>query len=79
MDMVLDTINEILHREFPEFDFKSSGDYVSDGLLDSFGIVLLISELEKAFDIVIDPLDIVPKNFISAGAIKELAVKTMGK
>ena len=31
--------------------------------MDSFDIVTLVSELETAFDIVIDGLDVLPENF----------------
>lgn len=53
----------ILKEIRPEFDFEESDNFVEDGYLDSFDIVTLVSELETAFDIVIDGLDVLPENF----------------
>lgn len=56
-------IIKILKEIRPEFDFEESENFVEDGYLDSFDIVTLVSELETAFDIVIDGLDVLPENF----------------
>ncbi len=56
-------IFSILKEIRPEFDFEESDNFVEDGYLDSFDIVTLVSELETAFDIVIDGLDVLPENF----------------
>lgn len=53
----------ILKEIRPEFDFEESDNFVEDGYLDSFDIVTLVSELETAFDVVIDGLDVLPENF----------------
>ncbi len=53
----------ILKEIRPEFDFEESDNFVEDGYLDSFDIVTLVSELETAFNIIIDGLDILPENF----------------
>ena len=53
----------------PEFDFHTSENFIEDGLLDSFDIVALISELEESYQILIDALDILPENFCSVEAI----------
>lgn len=45
---------------------------VSDGILDSFDIISLILELEEAFDIEIDPEDVIMENFESVNAIAAL-------
>ena len=50
----------ILKEIRPEFDFEESDNFVEDGYLDSFDIVTLVSELETAFDVVIDGLDVLP-------------------
>jgi acyl carrier protein len=66
----LKTIAEILNGIRPEFDFTTSDDFVRDGLLDSFDIMTLVSDLEKNYGISIDGLDIVPENFHSIPAIR---------
>ena len=60
----------------PEKDFMTSIDYVDDGLLDSIDILLLVSEIEREFNILIDPLDIIPENFNTLEAIEKLINKT---
>lgn len=45
------------------------------GLLDSFELVNLVVELEDAFDIEIDPEDVVPDNFASIKQITQLIEK----
>lgn len=69
-------IIDILGGLRPENDFTASTDYIADGLLDSFDIVSLVTELEDAFDITIDGEDILPENFASADAIEKLVIKT---
>ena len=65
----------ILGEIRPEFDFEESDNFVEDGYLDSFDIVTLVSELETAFDVIIDGLDILPENFETVQDICNL-VKT---
>lgn len=62
-------IFSILKEIRPEFDFEGSDNFVEDGYLDSFDIVTLVSEIEMAFDIVIDGLDVLPENFETVAAI----------
>ncbi len=56
----------------PEFDFAASTDFFADGLLDSFDLIMLVSELETAYGIRIDGMAIVPENFRSLDAIERL-------
>ena len=51
------------------------GSLVTDGILDSFDIISLITELEEAFGIEIDPEDVMSENFESIDAIVALVVK----
>ena len=71
-----DEIIKILQEIRPEFDYVNSSDYISDGLLDSFDIICLLSKLEERYNVKIDGLDIVPENFSSADAIVELVNKS---
>jgi acyl carrier protein len=69
------TIAEILKEIRPEFDFTASQDFVGDGMLDSFDIVTLVSDLDKAYGISISGLDIVPENFQNIASIQKLLQK----
>lgn len=62
----------------PENDFRASENFIEDQLLDSLDIVMLISELEEAFQIQVDALDIVPENFDCVESICELVKKSGG-
>lgn len=74
----MDKIYEILKELRPEHDFEDSKDFIEDGLLDSFDAVQLVSELEEAYHITIDALDILPENICSADAIAALVRKSGG-
>lgn len=72
-------ILEILKQGRPEVDFKSSSDLVSDGLIDSFEIVMLITEFEKEFKISVPGEDIVPEAFANITAMAKLVRKLLVK
>lgn len=68
-------IIEILNEIRPEFDFEKSGDFIASGMLDSYDMVLLVTELESHFAITIDGMDIVPDNFNNLENISRLVAK----
>ena len=68
-------ILNILSETRPEFDFSQSSDFISEGLLDSFDIVQLVTLLDEEFGISIDGIDILPENFSSVDAITQLLIK----
>ncbi len=74
----MEKIKAILSELRPEFNFDESENFITDGYLDSFDIVSLISELEDQFGVTVDGLDIVPENFCSFEAIEALVKKSGG-
>lgn len=73
-------IIKILTELRPEFDFTQEGvDFIEEGMLDSFDLVTLVSELDSTFGISIDGVDILPENFSSIEAIANLLVKNGAK
>lgn len=69
----------ILQELHPEVDFNNSSlSLVSDGILDSFDIVQIIAELDKAFEIHISGTELIPENFESIQAIMSLVERTQG-
>lgn len=74
----MDKILDILANIRPEFDFKASENYIEEGLLDSFDMVTLVSDLEAEFGIIIDGLDIVPENFADVNTIMATVKKNGG-
>ena len=58
------TVLEVLKGIRPEFDFTTSDDFIADGMLDSFDMVTLITELDQSYGISIAGTDILPENEI---------------
>jgi acyl carrier protein len=70
------SVIEILKEIRPEFDFAASGDFIADGMLDSFDVVTLVATLDKNFNISIQGTDIVPENFKNLETIHALLHKS---
>ena len=57
-------IIQILTDLRPEFGFTQEVvNFIEEGMLDSFDMITLVSELDSQFGISIDGVDIVPENF----------------
>lgn len=68
----MEKILEILKELRGDVDFENETALVDDGILDSFDVVAIVSELVAEFDVDITINDIVPENFNSAEAMKAL-------
>ena len=68
-------VRAILAQVRPDLDFAGSVDFFEEGALDSFDLVTLISELDRAYGISIDGLDIVPDNFANVAKIEALVAR----
>lgn len=68
-------IIKILTELRPEFDFSENVNFIEEGMLDSFDVVNLVTELDSTFGISIDGVDILPENFSSVEAIEQLLIK----
>lgn len=72
-------IIKILSELRPEFDFNQEVDFIEEGMLDSFDIVSLVSELDATYGISIDGMDILPESFASVESIEQLLIKNGAK
>ena len=68
----MDQIMEILRELDDSIDYEKEQALIDDHILDSFGVIALVSELEDAFDISIEAGEIIPENFNSAQAIRRM-------
>ena len=65
MEELLDILEEIA----PGVDYENCTTLVDDHILDSFGILSLVSEIEDAFDVEVAPAELVAENFNSAKSL----------
>lgn len=71
----MEDLLQILSDLHPDVDFETQDNLIDDGILDSFDIVTLISEISENFDVTISAEHIIPENFNSAQALYELILK----
>lgn len=65
----MDTLIKILEEIDDSIDYKKEQALIDDRILDSFGVITLVSEIEDAFDVSIEAAEMIPENFNSAEAI----------
>ena len=65
----METLLEILNDIDDTVDWENETALIDDRILDSFGVISLISELDDQFEVEIDASEIVPENFNSADAM----------
>lgn len=68
-------IIKILSDLRPEFDFTQDVDFIEEGMLDSFDLVSLVSDIETELGVAIQGMDILPENFCSIDAIIKVIEK----
>ena len=59
----METLLEILNDIDDTVDWENETALIDDRILDSFGVISLISELEDQFEVEIDASEIVPEKF----------------
>ena len=64
-----DRVIEILSGIRPDIDFHQEKKLMDEGLLDSFDVVSIISELNDEYQIAIRVTELKPENFNSAEAL----------
>lgn len=68
----MERLLEILSEIRPDVDFANETGLIDGGLLDSFDIVSIISELDDEYGVAIRITELKPENFNSAEAIYKL-------
>ena len=67
-----DRLLKILSELRPEVDFTSEVALIDDGILDSFDMVALVTEINDEFDVRIGIENLVSENFNSVDSIMKL-------
>lgn len=70
---------EILKSIRPDVDFENETALIDDGILDSFDVVSIISELDDAFGVQVRINELNPDNFNSVDAIWKLVQEMKNK
>lgn len=65
----MEKLMNILMEIDDSIDYENEKALIDDRLLDSFGVITLVSELEDAYDIDIEASEMTPDNFNSAESI----------
>ena len=68
----MENLMEILQGVRPDVDFENETALIDDGILDSFDVVSIISEIDDAFGVQIRITELDPENFNSVEAIWKL-------
>jgi len=63
----------------PDVDFENEDALIDDGILDSFDVVSIISELDDEFGVQVKINELDPENFNSVESIWEMVQKLQNK
>ncbi|MCD7832775.1 MAG: acyl carrier protein [Lachnospiraceae bacterium] len=74
----METLLEILEDIQPDADYQNCDTLIDDGILDSFAILSIVSELQDEYGIKITPTDLTPENFNSANALWQMVCRLKG-
>lgn len=74
----MEKLIEILEEVNPDVDYQTCTTLIDDGLLDSFAILEIVSEINDEFDVEVSAPDIVPENFNSAAALWKMIERLQG-
>lgn len=70
--MYEEKLKEILKSVKPSIANYTGDHMISDGILESIEIMEIVSEIESAFDIMVEPQYIIPEYFESVGTLERL-------
>jgi len=75
----MEKLLELLKGVRPDVDFENETALIDDGILDSFDVVSIISELDDAFGVQVRITELDPENFNSAESIWNLVQELQTK
>ena len=71
----MEKLLELLKGIRPDVDFENEEALIDDGILDSFDVVSIISELDDEFGVQVKINELDPENFNSVESIWEMVQK----
>ena len=75
----MEQLKNILMDLDDTIDWEQETALIDQHVLDSFGVISLVSELEDAFSITIEAREMVPENFNSMEAMYRMVTRLQGK
>lgn len=75
----MEKLLELLKNIRPDVDFENETSLIDDGVLDSFDVVSIISELDDEFGVQVKINELDPENFNSVESIWNLVQKLQDK
>lgn len=75
----MEELLEILKSIRPDVDYENETALIDDGILDSFDVVAIISEIDDQFGVQIRINELDPENFNSLESIWDMVQKLIGK
>lgn len=74
----MEKLIKILEDVKPGVDYKKEKELITNGILDSFDIVTLVSEINDNFDIEFPIEEVIPENFENVDALYKTITKIKG-
>ena len=71
----MEDLIRIMDEIRPDIDFTKENKLIDDGVLDSFDIISIVSEVNDFFGSELNVNDLLPENFNSADALFDLITK----
>ncbi|MBE5935965.1 MAG: acyl carrier protein [Lachnospiraceae bacterium] len=68
----MEKLLEILEEIQPGIDYVNCDRLIDDGILDSFAILSIVSEIEDVLEVELTPEEMIPDNFNSAQSMWEM-------
>ncbi|MCS2954271.1 acyl carrier protein [Bacteroides thetaiotaomicron] len=75
----MEKLLEILKDIRPDVDFENEDALIDDGVLDSFDVVSIISEIDDEFGVQVKINELNPENFNSVESIWDMIQKLQNK
>lgn len=66
---------QILENAHPDVDYESQTRLIDDGILDSFDIIMVVTDIKDTFDVEITVENLQPENFNSVDAMMALITR----
>ena len=70
---------EILQNAHPGVDYESATSLIDGGIIESFDLIMVVTDIKDAFDVEITVEDLQPENFNSVDAMLALIERLRGE